>query len=718
MATTSRLALVASLALCAAPLAAQSSGGTSVRSETGEIEEIVVRGRAQEFYLVKQSKIGTKTEIDMMDLPQSVQILNERLIIDQAARNITHLYRDVAGVSEFSYSGVTFRGFRDSGNVFYDGVRGDPYSGFSVPQLFNVQRVEVLKGPVAALYGGGEPGGMINYVTKKPQFDPLNVATLTIGNYDLRGGFLESRGGLTDSVAYRIGGYYEDQDDFRNNADARNIELAGGLLFALGASTELVATFDLVDQDLGGNRLRGVPVSDDGTFLVDRSYNSNEASDFQNLEALVLQGSLEHRFNDQLNWATTVRYLDNEREQEYHESRGWVDVNGDGVANVDDQTIRREFRDQFRANTEVSITTDLAYEFNAAGVGHRLLVGADYHDVDTEYDYLRARYEADGVANLNIFDLNYGVTDSNTYRLTDLGRDGAKSKRFSVYAQDRIPIGERWIIMGGVRWDNFENIDKASGFAFDDSNVALRGGGVFKPSDSTSLYLNYSESFNPTAISNQSAVSDEGSLNPETGRQWELGVKQELLGGRIVTTFAVYDIDKKDIALRNPEDTGPDDDIPAFFNIGSVGSQGAEFTLVGDLARNWTVTANYAYNDTRVIKGVTGQRLRNTFGDGSRFVNAPEHQAGIWTRVDIPAIDSAVTFGVNYVSEQVSFSNQRVKPFVVYDLGWNSVWNNVEFQVNVKNLFDKSYAISGFIDRTGHFPGAPREIVAQARYQF
>lgn len=718
MATTSRLALGAVLALCAAPLAAQPVDGSSVHSASDEIEEIVVRGRAQEFYLVKQSRIGTKTEIDMMDLPQSVQILNERLIIDQAARNITHLYRDLAGVSEFSYSGVTFRGFRDSGNVFYDGVRGDPYSGFSVPQLFNVQRVEVLKGPVAALYGGGEPGGMINYVTKKPEFDPLNVATLTIGNYDLRGGFLESRGGLTDSVAYRVGGYYEDQNDFRNNADARNVELAGGLLFALGASTDLVATFDLVDQDLGGNRLRGVPVSDDGTFLVDRSYNSNEESDFQNLKALVLQGTLEHQFNADLNWTTTVRYLDNEREQEYHESRGWVDVNGDGVANVDDRTIRREFRDQFRANNEISITTDLAYGFNAGGVSHRFVVGADYHDVDTEYDYLRARYEADGVANLNIFDLNYGVTDSSTYRLTDLGRDGAKSKRFSVYAQDRIPIGERWIIMGGARWDNFENIDKASGFAFDDSNVALRGGGVFKPSTSTSLYLNYSESFNPTAISTQSAVSDEGGLDPETGRQWELGVKQELFAGRIVTTLAIYDIDKKDIALRNPEDTGPDDDIPAFFNIGAVGSRGAEFTLVGDLARNWTVTANYAYNDTRVIEGVTGQRIRNTFGEGSRFVNAPEHQGGIWTRVDIPAIDSAVTFGVNYVSEQVSFSNQRVKPFVVYDLGWTSVWNNVEFQVNVKNLFDKSYAVSGFIDRTGHFPGAPREIVAQARYPF
>ena len=297
------------------------SSTTDTADEADPIEEIVVRGRAQEFYLVRATKIGTKIDTAIMDLPQSAQVLNEQLIIDQAGRNITDLYRSIAGVSEFSYSGVTFRGFRDSRNVFYDGVRGDPYSGFSVPQLFNVERVEILKGPAAALYGGGEPGGMINYVTKKPSFEHSTDTAMSFGNYSLFGGFVDSRGGLSESVAYRIAAYYEDQDDFRKNADARNIEIAGGLLFQLRDATDLTLTFDWIDQDLGGNRLRGVPVDDAGKFLVDRSYNANEKSDFQALDAIVLQATLQHSFSDNLDIRTTVRYLDNKREQEYHESR-------------------------------------------------------------------------------------------------------------------------------------------------------------------------------------------------------------------------------------------------------------------------------------------------------------------------------------------------------------------------------------------------------------
>lgn len=713
MNATHRSSLAFAALLAAAPSFAQAQA-----DDPAAVDEIVVTGRAVEYYLTKSTRIGTKIDTAVLDLPQSAQVLNEQLIIDQAARDITDLYRSIAGVSEFSYSGVTFRGFRDSGNVFYDGVRGDPYSGFSVPQLFNVERVDILKGPAAALYGGGEPGGMINYVTKKASFEPSVSTGLTAGNYDLFGGWADARGPLNNVVAYRLAAFYEEQDVFRNNADARNVEVAGGLLFALGDATDLDLTFDWVDQDLGGNRLRGVPVDDSGNFLVDRSYNANERFDYQNLDATVLQAVLNHEFTQAFNVRTTLRYLENEREQAYHESRSWVDVNGDGEANIDDRTIRREYRDQFRANDEISLTTDFTLTWTSGDVEHRLLFGADYHDVETEYDYLRARYEADNVANLNIFDLNYGITDPSTYNLTDLNPDGVEAKRYGVYVQDQVSIGEKWVLLGGARYDRFDDLSKASGFDFSDSNVSPRAGIVYKPIPSTAFYVNYSESFEPTSLGDQDDVIGDRSLDPETGTQIEIGAKTELLDGRILATLAIYDIDKENIALRNPDDTGPDDGIPALLNIGAVESRGAELTLVGDLTADWTVTANYAYNDTRVAEGVTNDSITNTFGDGDRFVNAPRHQAGLWTRYDFERIRSAIAFGADYVSEQVSFDGQRVKPFTVYDMSWTSYFGETQLQVNVKNLFDKEYAISGFSERNGHFPGAPREIVAQLTYAF
>ena len=686
--------------------------------QSDKIETIEVTGRAQQFYLETESKIGTKTNLDLIKLPQSAQVLTEQLIIDQAARDITDLYRSIAGVSEYSYSGVTFRGFRDDANVFYDGVRGDPYSGFGVPQLFNVERVEVLKGPASALYGGGEPGGMINYVTKKPSYLEKRELKLTLGNYNTRGASLDMTGGLSDTMAYRLGGFYEEQDSFRNNADSANTELTGGLLFDLSDSTTLTTSVDYIKQDLGGNRLRGVPVDDNGNFLVDPSYNANESFDYQDMEALVLQAELNHSFSDDFSVSTTVRYLDNERDQAYHESQNWVDVNGDGVANIDDETIRREYRKQFRANEEISLTTDFVYNIEQGNLEHQFLFGGDYHVVETQYDYLRARYEADGVANLNIYTLNYGETDPSTYNLTDLDRDGVDTDRFGVYAQDVISIGEQWTVIAGLRYDYFKELNKETGFSYSDNGVTPRVAVTYQPIENTSVYINYSESFNPTSSGDQEDVVGEGNLDPETGKQTELGMKNRWFDGKIMSTFAVYQINKENVVMSNPDDTGAGDGIAALLNIGEVESRGFETTLVGDLSEHWTITANYAYNDTQVVDGVTGDTLSDTFGDGSRFANAPRHQAGLWSRYGLDSINSSIAFGANYVSEQVSSDGQKVKPFTVFDMSWTSRFDDVLLSVNINNLFDKEYAVSGFSQRNGHFPGSPREIVGQITYKF
>ncbi|AZQ84367.1 TonB-dependent siderophore receptor [Colwellia sp. Arc7-635] len=712
----SKSILLSTLCCSQFSFADEQSTNTVVKDKT-PMEVIEVIGRAQQFYLAKETKVGSKVNLSLLELPQSAQVLTEQLIIDQAARDITDLYRSIAGVSEYSYSGVTFRGFRDDANVFYDGVRGDPYSGFGVPQLFNVERVEVLKGPASALYGGGEPGGMINYVTKKPSFNEKKQLKFTLGNFATQGASLDMTGGLTEDVAYRLGGFYEQQNSFRNNADAKNIELATGLLFNLSEDTSLTTTVDYIKQDLGGNRLRGVPVDDNGNFLVDPSYNANEKVDYQNMEALVVQAELSHYFTDNFKVNTTLRYLDNERDQAYHESREWVDANGDGVADINDQIIKREYRKQYRANEEISLTSDFVYEFETSNFEHQFLFGADYHTVDTEYDYLRARYEADGVANLNIFDLNYGITDPSTYALTDQNRDGVNSDRYGIYVQDVVKINDKWTVIAGLRYDNFEEYNQESDYSYQDSGVTPRLAVTYLANSATSLYVNYSESFNPTSSSDQETVAQEGSLTPETGKQVEIGLKKEWFDGKMLSTFAIYRINKENVVMSNPDFTG-DNDVVELLNIGEVESNGFETTLVGDLADNWTITANYAYNDTKVITGVIGDTITNSFGDGSRFVNAPRHQAGLWTRYDITDIASSIAFGLNHVSEQMSLGDQKVKPFTVFDMSWTSRIDDVLFSVNVNNLFDKEYAVSGFSERNGHFPGSPRTIIAQMTYDF
>ena len=674
-------------------------------AQTASIEEIEVIGRAQTFYQVKESSIGTKTDTPLIDIPQSIQVLPRQLIEDQAARQITDLYRSISGVSQFSYSGVTFRGFRQD-EIRYDGVEGDPFGGFSVPQLFNIEQVEILKGPASVLYGGGEPGGLINYVTKKPQAERSGTFTATGGNFSLYGFSGEYTGALDEPerLRVRIGGFYESKEPWRFGTRDENTILDAGVAYQLTSDTDFLTQFTYVDQDLGGNRLRGVPVDDDGNFLTDRRWNHNEPTDFQNLEALVFLSRLTHNFNNGLNANITFRYLENERVQNYHEPRGLVDLDGDGVAT----DMRREFRDQLRENYEWSITADLTYDLTTGSVEHTLLLGADYQDIEAEGVFRTAqRLDRGGpVPNLDLLNPVYGLTSGTNYDLASLTPRLAEDtlERFGVYVQDQVQVTDQLLVLAGLRYNDFTNDNLITDETFSDDTIDLRGGVIFKPREDVSLYASYTEGFQPQNLNNQDAGN--GPFEPEESWQVEAGIKTELLGGRFQTNAAVYQITKTNVL--QPDPNGEPGDLIAF---GEVRSRGFELDFVGDVTDVWVVTANYAYNDTKIIENAGTSTIRNSVGD--RFANAPKHQFGFWSRYDIDMIDSAIAGGVNYVSEQFSLSGQTVKPYATVDVSWQTDWKDLNFQLNVRNLFDKTYATSGFLERTGHFPGEPRTVVFQ-----
>lgn len=686
--------------------------GSAMAEQTGPIEELVVVGRAQEFYRVNDSSLATRTPTALIDTPQAVQVLTEQLIEDQAAREITDLYRSISGITFFSYSGVTARGFRQD-EIRYDGVRGDPFAGFAVPQLFNIERIEVLKGVSGMLYGGGEPGGLINYVLKKPQYRREAELSATLGNRALRGTSGEATGPIGDGgVAYRVGGFYEEQDSFRNNAGEETAILTGQIAWQLAPETELVASFEHYDVDLDGNRLRGVPVDDDGEFLTDISWNTNEASDFLNLEADIGQLMLAHAFTEDTSLRLVARYVDNAERQQYHESRG--------PAAPGSTLYLREFRDQKRSSEEASVTADLVHRLDLGGARHTLLLGADYFDASSSFAGRTARQfnPLDPAASLgpvqpiDLLNPVYGNSGIDFLR-DDLAaipfrRSETEAERYGVYVQDQIELTGRFHVIAGARYDDFEETDAVSGASAQDDEISYRGGLLFKPADGLSLYASYGEGFQPQGITDP---EDGGPFGPETSRQIELGAKADLFDGAMLLQVAVYEIVKDGVLVANPDPGAGIGGVPRLLQIGEATSEGFEIDVVGDLSDRWTLQANYAYNDTRITGGNPGS-LSNTVGD--EFVNAPDHAFGLWTRYELPRISSAIAGGLDYVGERTSFSGQDVDDYVTFDLSWittlDSGW---ELQINVRNLFDETYAASGFIQRTGHFPGEPRTVVAQ-----
>lgn len=217
--------------------------------------------------------------------------------------------------------------------------------------------------------------------------------------------------------------------------------------------------------------------------------------------------------------------------------------------------------------------------------------------------------------------------------------------------------------------------------------------------------------FVPQATGNQNPAAG-GPFDAEQSRQWEVGLKTLLAEGRLTLNTALYRIERSNIVQATGEAV---DGVNQLAALGLVRSEGLEVDLLADVTDRWVINLAYAYNDARVVDaGSNG--ITNASGD--RFANAPRNKLGLWTRYDLPAIASAIGFGADYTDERISLDGQRVKPYTIFDLSWQTQWRDWKFQANIKNLFDKVYAASGFIERNGHFPGEPRRLYLQAAYTF
>jgi len=732
---------VAAAALIGAPLAAQQRDGEPQRSDEAESAQqsedgkaaensILVTGRAQQLYRIEETST-LKLPTDPLDTPLVITSINEQLIEDQGARDAQDLYRNISGVSLFSYAGVTARGFRQE-EIFFDGLRGDPYVGFNVPQLFNIERVDFLKGPAGMLYGPGSPGGLFNYVTKKPQFAPQAEAQIIFGNRNRFGGSAELTGPLTSSIAARGSVFYEDQQNFRFNADERTFIADAGLTFDLDIARLTLQAFH-IDQDQQGNRLRGVPVDDDGKFLVTRDWNHNERSDFLDLRSTNLQALVDGEIGDAITWNAAFRYTDANQEQEYHEPRALIDTGAlIGMPDGEIDLVGREFRDQSRDEEQYTAGVNAIWSADLGPIENRVLVGYEYFDGTLDFVsggvaldqamiqrfLLGQSRPSDIIPLLLSDDPNYGQTRPQAYNRQFSPVRTTKQKRQGAYILEEATIGPI-ILVGGVRFDSFE--DETGGQVFEDEEVTLRAGAVYKPREDISLFAQWAQSYEPQSVGNQSPLVG-GPFPPTEGEIVEGGVKTSLMDGKFRSTLTAYEITRTNILQPlldesgNRVDQGGDMEFDVT-PLGEVTSRGVEFDVIADITPDWVFTLAYAYNDTKITEtSGTTSGIGNSVGD--RFANAPEHQLGIWTRYQVRPIRAAFALGMDYVDDRVSLSGQPVNEYTVFDA--SIIWTPgpVEVLLRVDNIFDKVYAESGFLTRTGHFPGEPRTVFVELGVSF
>jgi len=678
-------------------------------------EELTVVGRLSDY--VDTSAGAAKTSAALIDVPQAIVVLPARLIADIGALDTKDLYKFISGVSDSPYSSTVVRGFTQR-EVLVNGVKGNPYgsfdgdvnnSGFSTSQfrLSNLERVEVLKGPSSVLYGSGEPGGIINYVTKKPRDLFAASGTFGTGQYGQALAEAEVTGpaNAAKTLLYRGAVYFEDRDSFRNNANMRNLHAVGALTWRASARTVLGLEFEHIDQTNNAHRLRGVPVNAAGDFLAAYEWTATEPSDFTDLSANVMQARFDQAVGATGRWDATFRYLAYDRTENYHEPRG---ITGGGTV------MQREYRDQLRTNDDWTFATGFTTPVRTGSLRHDLAIGFDVVSQDFLFRGATARQASSGgpVQPLSLTSPIYGTVNVAGYGLTaaSYAIDLADTRRTGAYLQDLIALGARVNVLVGGRVDHYADEGTSGGRALEGDQTAATGrvGLVFKPRADFSIYASTANGFTRAPILSQTPSAN-GPHEAETAAQFEAGTKASAMEGRVQFTASVFQITKQNVLRPDPAFGPTGANTNALLSTGEIRNRGFELDLSGTLLPRWNMAFNYAYLDSAITEDL------NTALIGKPMPNAAPHAVGLFTRVDL-VHGAAVGGSFEYTGDREEpYAGIRAPAFSVVDLHYyQQLGARAKLLVRLDNVFDEQYASSSlFAARAGNIPGQPRTFSIQ-----
>ncbi|MDP9413963.1 MAG: TonB-dependent siderophore receptor [Pseudomonadota bacterium] len=701
------VSLLALSCALAAPAAAADFGLDA--PETGTI---VVTG-IRDSYSTEATSTATRTPTELNDIPQAITILTERQIEDQAIMTIADVLRNVPGATIGQGEGhrdqITIRGNNSTADFFVDGLRDDVqyYRG-----LYNVERVEVLKGPNAMIFGRGGGGGVINRVTKRPAADTFSRGTASV---DSEGAFvfdIDVNQPFGEAAAGRFNAVYEDFNTHRDFFEGRRFAFNPTAAFSIGGLTRIDLSYEYEDDErvvdrgvpsFGGRPLRGFR----DAFFGDPNVNR---SDFA---ANILKGRLEHRFSDDLTLSSKLLYGDYDKVYQNVFPATAVTSNAAGMRQVGleayrDPTDRKNFFSQ----------NDLVWEVATGALSHVILAGIEYGDQDTRNERINGFFTGVPTSSggrRTVVALTDPLRVPNVDFRAGAGFAGNRrvatdAEVLAFYFQDQLSIGEHVDVVAGLRHDRFElrldNLFNGQTFSRTDSLWSPRLGLVLKPLEPVSVYASYSRSFLPQSGDQFLSLDlTAAALEPEKFDNYEIGLKWDVRP-TLNLTAALYQLDRTN--TRAPGATAGTTVL-----TGEQRSKGLELSLAGEIRKNWRLSAGYALQDAEIRRGTSAAPA------GREVPQVPQHQANLWTRYDFtPRIGAGL--GVYHQSKSfASISNAVVLPsFTRVDAAaFFRLADQIEAQLNVQNLLGEVYFPTAHTDNN-ITPGAPTAVRGTLRFSF
>jgi catecholate siderophore receptor len=678
--------------------------------------EITVTGKRDQINSLN-SRLG-----DIREAPQSISVIPREVIEQQAATTLRDVLRNVSGISMAAGEGgvpagdnLTLRGFSARTDIFIDGIRD---FGSYTRDTFNVEQVEIVKGPSTAQTGRGSTGGYINLISKQPQRQTFVGGTLGVGSPEYWRGTADINIGEETSgisgAAFRLNLLYHDTDaPGRDHVETQRWGIAPSAAIGLGTRTRAIVSYQYLGQenvpDYGilfvpptVTNPQLVPYRDQPAPVDRENYYGLLERDYEKTDTHAVTFAVEHDLSSGVRVANVTRYGRSKRDSIYSSPR----LLNNTSLEVRAQAQSRDTLDQLLLNQ-----SNVFARFRTGGIGHDLIAG---FEISNEKSRNRGRTITEATTT-NLFDPDPGRPYTGTIAPSGFTAR-AEADSIAGYVFDTIRLSPQFSISGGVRYERFE-VDYIGlpttaepipvPLSRTDTIFSWRAGATYKPVPDLSLYVGAGSSSNPSfeGLTSATVTAAVGALKPEKSRTYEVGAKWDAFGGRLLVTGALFRIDK-----TNARTPGLPGDPPTVLE-GKQRVDGIEFGVTGRLLPNWEVVAAYTYLDSEIRRSNTPAEL------GKDLLNTPRHSMSLWSTYELP-FGLEIGGGVRHVGERfTSNTNTRkvdgywlVDATVAYDFD-----PRFSLRLNLFNLFDEEYvdSLSG-----GHFvPGSARSAVATLAFR-
>ena len=716
---------------------------------TEQLKEIVVSGT----YTANRTPTLGKANISSLDLPQSTGVVGSTVIADQQATRLGEVIRNVSGVSQvetrggvaetFSARGYSIGLAGAGGSIFKNGTLSNTM-GF--PDASTLESVEVMKGSSALLYGNVSGGVIINMVTKKPRFDWGGQASMLVGSYNMYKPMLDVYGPISKKLAFRAVATYENAQSYRDVVKTDRVYITPSLLYKISDKTEVLFQADYLKSHIVPDAGVGAPNSRITiTELPDAPRNRfiNTAWAYNNTDQISGFLTVNHRFN--ANWKlTAIGSLQDTRVKAFGAGvPNAIAANGDYTRALSGaNTVEKDYTGQLNLNGS----------FKTGKLNHQLLLGSDFLRIETVSNTFKFTSAAGVVGTaydkINIFDFSKYVARTDVPTITDTARTTTPQNRYGVYVQDLIAITPKFKVLAGLRYSyqtafqttilNLEKNEERRGTTADKSDAAFspKFALIYQPVKTTSIYSSYTNSFN----TNTGTDINGDNLKPSIVNQYEIGVKNEFLEGKLSANVSVYKIINSNFAQTALFDKNgnPNTNTTIRELSGETTSDGFEVDFNYILSKNCYFLLGYGYNFMRytnttglVGAQVEGEQLirnpRNTVNGSVFYTFETTKLKGLKLGVSAFYLGKrmagnnnvvGLNGGLNNTTAALSSYNAQIplKGFTTTDISAGYTLGKVSVLAKVSNIFNElNYMVH---DRYSINPIAPRQFTTTLSYKF